>query len=147
MFGCKQQIASENTSNMTTEGTAKELEAAINREQSELINYPIKDMQINDMLELEETYINNKAESVLGYEVYLDNFSNAEDIVLEIEKLWVEIYGEEQIKLQLPYTIYHDVENEIWFITGTLEEGAIGGTAYAFVDGNSGKVLYVGHGQ
>lgn len=59
------------------------------------------------------------------------------------EPILVNIYGEDTIEGEKPFSI--NLENNIWMIEGSLEEGFKGGVAYMEIDKYTGEILKVIH--
>ena len=74
----------------------------------------------------------------------VENPSNLNKLVADTEKIWVKIYGE-NIKRQKPYQVFHDKENGVWLVQGTLQPNTMGGVANILVENDTGKVLAIWH--
>jgi hypothetical protein len=65
------------------------------------------------------------------------------------EAVWIPIYGEKNILDQRPHRAILD--GDVWKVTGTLHCASgslcVGGSAYAEISRNDGRVLYVVHYQ
>jgi hypothetical protein len=59
--------------------------------------------------------------------------------------VWTPIYGKEQIENEKPY--HATLNHGIWSVTGSLPEGYDGGTAFAQIAQDDGRVLRVIHYQ
>jgi len=59
------------------------------------------------------------------------------------EAIWMPIYGEETSKGERPFAA--QLANGVWIVQGTLPEGSDGGTAYAEISKETGRVLNVTH--
>lgn len=70
--------------------------------------------------------------------------SNVEEAIENVEKIWVEIYGD-VVKDQQPYQYFYDVQQEVWLITGTLPPDMLGGVVNALIKKNTGEVLAIWH--
>ena len=97
--------------------------------------------------DLEERVKNNEVESLLGREVIFENVETKEDVVRNVESIWIEFYGEELIKSERPYNISFDADRNLWFVCGSFnyDYDVLGGVAYAVVSKESGKLLVMGH--
>lgn len=74
----------------------------------------------------------------------LDSVSDANDLVNQIESIWIGIYGD-RIKEQRPYQVFYDEKNAIWMVKGTLKENELGGVAYALIADGTWEVLAIWH--
>ena len=74
----------------------------------------------------------------------LDPVSDTNDLVDQIESIWIGIYGE-QITEQRPYQVFYDEKNGIWMVKGTLKENILGGVAYALIADGTWEVLAIWH--
>jgi hypothetical protein len=61
------------------------------------------------------------------------------------EAVWIPIYGEETLKNEKPFTA--QLVNGVWIVQGTLQKGWDGGTAYAEISKETGRILNVIHFQ
>ncbi len=62
------------------------------------------------------------------------------------EAVLSDIYGDEQLKLELPLTAR--LENDVWIVTGTFPKGNYyGGVASISIEKDSGCILSVSHGK
>ena len=59
--------------------------------------------------------------------------------------VWNPIYGKEQIEKEKPYKAI--LKNGIWYVTGSLPEGRVGGVALAEIDKESCCIIRISHGQ
>ena len=59
--------------------------------------------------------------------------------------VWLPIYGKEQIEKEKPYKA--KLKNGIWYVTGSLPEGHVGGVAEAEINKESGCIIRISHGQ
>jgi len=59
--------------------------------------------------------------------------------------VWSPIYGKEQIEKEKPYKAI--LKSGIWYVTGTLPEGRVGGVAEAEINKESGCIIRISHGQ
>ncbi len=59
------------------------------------------------------------------------------------EAVWTPIYGEETLKREKPFTAR--LAGGVWIVQGTLPEGWKGGTAYAEISKETGRILNVTH--
>ena len=59
--------------------------------------------------------------------------------------VWSPIYGKEQIEKEKPYKAI--LKNGIWYVTGSLPEGWLGGVAEAEINKESGCIIRISHGQ
>ena len=59
------------------------------------------------------------------------------------EAVWIPIYGEETLKDERPFTAH--LVNGVWIVQGTLPDGWLGGTAYAEISKETGRILNVIH--
>lgn len=96
---------------------------------------------------LEEMIENDEVQSLLGHEVIFDNVETKEDVIKNVEAIWIEIYGEDLILSERPYNISLDTDRNLWFVTGSFNYGdnAVGGVAFAVVSKKSGRLLAVSH--
>ena len=96
---------------------------------------------------LESDIENDEVVNIIGREVIFDNVETEEDVLRNVEIIWIEIYGEELIKSERPYNISFDTDRNLWFVAGSFNYGdhAVGGVAFAVVSKESGKLLDVGH--
>jgi len=69
-----------------------------------------------------------------------------EKMAIEIAlRVWTPIYGEKNIASEKPYRA--TLKDGIWTVRGSLQEGAIGGTAHAEISERDGRVLKYWHEQ
>jgi hypothetical protein len=59
--------------------------------------------------------------------------------------VWVPIYGEKQIKTQKPYKA--ELRDGIWYVSGSLKDGWVGGVAEAEIVKDDARVIRVTHGK
>ena len=59
--------------------------------------------------------------------------------------IWIPIYGKEQIESEKPYKAV--LRDDVWYITGSLPKGWIGGVAEAEIAKDDGRILRISHGQ
>ncbi len=59
--------------------------------------------------------------------------------------VWEPIYGKSEIAEQAPYRA--SLKQGVWYVTGTLPVGTLGGTAIAEIAKADGKILRVSHGK
>jgi uncharacterized membrane protein YpjA len=59
--------------------------------------------------------------------------------------VWIPIYGEAQIMSEQPFVA--TLKSNVWTVTGTLPQGARGGTAVARIAKRDGRILFVVHYQ
>jgi len=83
-----------------------------------------------------------KKHSVLREEGYVPNEKTAIAIAVAV---WNPIYGEEKIKKEKPYSAM--LSNGIWFVSGSLPEGYLGGVAEIEILKKNGKVIRLSHGK
>jgi hypothetical protein len=57
--------------------------------------------------------------------------------------VWIPIYGKEQIESEKPFKA--TLKDGVWFVTGSLRENMVGGTAIAEISQDSGGILRVIH--
>ena len=74
----------------------------------------------------------------------IDSVSDTNDLVHQIESIWIKIYGD-RITEQRPYKVFYDKKSAIWMVKGTLPENMMGGVAYALVADNTWEVLAIWH--
>ena len=56
-----------------------------------------------------------------------------------------EIYGEESLKDEEPFTVAFDEKNQAWLIQGTLPDNMEGGVAHIIIQKSDGKVVAIWH--
>ena len=94
---------------------------------------------------------NNEIEEILGREVFFENYETKDDVINNVEQIWIEIYGKETMLNEKPYLITYDADANCWFITGSLPESddpyieIVGGVAFAAVSNENGELLIIGH--
>jgi hypothetical protein len=59
--------------------------------------------------------------------------------------VWTPIYGKKQIESEKPYKA--TLKNGVWYITGSLPEGWLGGVAKAEIAKDDGCIIRVSHGK
>ncbi|MBU1043938.1 MAG: YbbC/YhhH family protein [Candidatus Omnitrophica bacterium] len=59
--------------------------------------------------------------------------------------VWVPIYGQENIENEKPYKAI--LKDDVWYVSGSLPEGWLGGVAEAEIDKKTGKILRISHGK
>ena len=74
----------------------------------------------------------------------LDSVSDVNDLVNQIETIWIRIYGD-RIKEERPYKVFYDKNHGIWMVKGSLKENVLGGEAYALIADGSWEVLAIWH--
>ncbi|HWG19814.1 MAG TPA: NTF2 fold immunity protein [Terracidiphilus sp.] len=67
------------------------------------------------------------------------------DFVRIAEAILIPIYGEEQIKSELPLSAV--LKDNVWIVTGRLAEGMAGGVAEVRISKMTGEILGVTHGK
>ncbi len=65
--------------------------------------------------------------------------------VAVVEPMLFAIYGKENIMRQRPYEVY--LVDGVWYLSGTLPRGGLGGTFEILVDATNGRVLSLTHGK
>ena len=73
---------------------------------------------------------------------YVPNEETAIKIAVAV---WIPIYGKEQIEGEKPYKAV--LKGGIWYVTGSLPEGWIGGVAEAEIAKDDGRILRISHGE
>jgi hypothetical protein len=71
--------------------------------------------------------------------------SNEETAIKIAVAIWIPIYGEEEIESQKPYNAV--LINGVWYVTGSLPEGWLGGVAEAEITKDDGRILRISHGE
>ena len=88
-----------------------------------------------------------------NYQYYIENFSSNENIgntsdlrevLLNVEKLWIEMYGE-SVKNERPYKVFYDSINDVWLVQGSLKSNSMGGVANVLIEKSTGRVLAIWH--
>lgn len=59
--------------------------------------------------------------------------------------VWIPIYGKEQIEGEKPYQAV--LKDGVWYVTGFLPEGWLGGVAEAEIAKDDGRILRISHGK
>ena len=59
--------------------------------------------------------------------------------------VWAPIYGKEKIEKEKPYKA--TLKDGIWYVSGSLPEGWIGGVAEAEIAKDDGKIIRISHGK
>jgi hypothetical protein len=59
--------------------------------------------------------------------------------------VWIPIYGKGEIESQKPYNAV--LMDEIWYVTGSLPEGWLGGVAEAEIAKDDGRILRMSHDE
>lgn len=70
---------------------------------------------------------------------------NEETAITIAVAIWIPIYGKEEIESEKPYKAV--LKDEIWYVTGSLPEGWLGGVAEAEIAKDDGRVLRISHGE
>ncbi len=73
---------------------------------------------------------------------YVPNEETAIKIAVAV---WIPIYGKEQIENEKPYKAV--LKDGVWFVTGSLPEGWIGGVAEAEIAKDDGQIIRISHGE
>jgi hypothetical protein len=58
---------------------------------------------------------------------------------------WEPLYGASQTAQEKPYRAY--LKGDVWVVTGTLPENAVGGVAQAEIAKKDGRIISVFHGE
>jgi hypothetical protein len=104
---------------------------------------------VNNVTTKQTDYVLNKNLLLNNYSDYKgfipeDGFVPNEKIAFQIaESVLIQIYGKETIENEKPFSI--NLENDIWIVEGSLEEGFVGGVAYIEINKNTGQILKVIH--
>ena len=77
----------------------------------------------------------------------LGKISSAKDARKAAERVWFKEYGRLSIIEQRPYNVYHDPENGVWFVDGTMPRGRLGGVASIIMMEDDGEVICLWHGK
>jgi hypothetical protein len=117
------------------EGTSDAIES---EEHAELIDKAILYGEIYNTALLSHI----KKHNVILQEGYVPNKETAIKIAVAV---WIPIYGEKDINNQKPYKAV--LEHGIWFVSGSLQKGLLGGTAEAEIIKENGKIIRVSHGK
>jgi hypothetical protein len=72
-----------------------------------------------------------------------DSVLTAETAIKIAVDAWEPIYGKKQIEKEKPYVAI--LKDSIWFVTGSLPTGWVGGTAKAEILNRNGKILKIYH--
>lgn len=73
------------------------------------------------------------------------NVISNDSLAVEMAKLVLfPIYGKNTIERERPYRVTL-VNNEYWYITGSLPENALGGTFFISINKQDGKIISIGH--
>jgi hypothetical protein len=59
--------------------------------------------------------------------------------------VWNPIYGEDKIKEEKPYKA--ELREGVWYVSGSLKEGWVGGVAEAEILKNDGHIIRISHGK
>lgn len=70
---------------------------------------------------------------------------NQETAIRIAVAVWSPIYSKEQIEKQKPYKAI--LKRGIWYVTGSLPKGWVGGVAEAEINKESGCIIRISHGQ
>ncbi|MEA3347180.1 MAG: YbbC/YhhH family protein [Candidatus Auribacterota bacterium] len=73
---------------------------------------------------------------------YVPNEATAIKIAVAV---WEPIYGIDKIKNEKPYIA--TLRDNVWYVSGSLPEGWLGGVAEAEIDKKTGRVLRISHGK
>jgi len=75
-----------------------------------------------------------------------NGYISDEEIAIKIAvAVWQPIYGKEQIQSEKPYKAI--LRDGIWFVSGSLPEGWVGGVAEAEINKESGCIIRISHGK
>lgn len=80
-----------------------------------------------------------------GYKSSIEYIPDIETAIAVAVSIWNAIYGTERINRQSPYFAY--LIEDYWVVTGSLPEGALGGSAKAIIQKSTGEILQVLHSQ
>ncbi len=83
-----------------------------------------------------------KKHNVKPKEGYIPDKETAIKIAVAV---WIPIYGKREIEKQKPYNAI--LYNGIWFVSGSLPKGWIGGVAEAEIIKENGKIIRISHGK
>ncbi len=83
-----------------------------------------------------------KKHNVKLQEGYVPNEETAIKIAIAV---WNPIYGEKQIESEKPYSAV--LKDGIWFVSGSLPKGWLGGVAEVEIIKENGKIIRISHGQ
>lgn len=70
---------------------------------------------------------------------------NEETAITIAVAVWTPIYGGKQIESEKPYKAI--LKDGIWYVTGSLPEGSLGGVAEAEIAKDDGRILRISHGK
>ena len=70
---------------------------------------------------------------------------DAETALKIAEAVLIPIYGKETIDNEKPFEA--ELKGDIWYVSGRLPEGLLGGVAEIEINKNDGKILRVTHGK
>lgn len=111
-----------------------------------LVEDEINDFKYHE--EFHDSTYGGSIDELFVQEMYIDNYQSANEVAESIDKLWLEVFGND-VKKQRPYVIEYDDEKMIWHIRGNFSylKGGPGGVAHAIVSEETGEVIYMWHGQ
>jgi len=75
-------------------------------------------------------------------EGYVPDKETAIKIALAI---WVPIYGKQKIESEKPYSAI--LKKDIWYVSGSLSRGLVGGVAEAEISKDDGRIIRISHGK
>lgn len=82
---------------------------------------------------------------VINYKPAQGYVPDAETAIKVAVAIWTPIYGKEQIEKEKPYKAI--LKDDVWYVSGSLPEGWLGGVAEAEIAKDSGCILKVYHTQ
>jgi len=75
-----------------------------------------------------------------------DGYVPTEEVAVKIAvAVWIPIYGAEKIEKEKPYKAV--LKNGIWYVSGSLPDGWVGGVAEAEINKNNGCIGRISHGK
>lgn len=114
-----------------------------------IVERKVNEFELNEIGFIDETLEEFAPEVFLGEKKYIENFDKPQDAAQNIEIIWFEIYGEEQIIEQRPYIICLNEDESLWYIYGNDDflEDCAGGVVNAIISKEDGEVLAIWHGE
>ena len=97
----------------------------------------IKEFKITD-------YQNYLKTQWFSSDIVIDNANDEKALLKEVEKIFINTYGE-RIKKEKPFKLFYDENSNSWLVCGTISPNQDGGTACIIVDKQTGKVLALWH--
>ena len=96
-------------------------------------------------ISIKETIDNNQKYKYKGAQPEKKELSNIEDVITVAQNTLFPIYGEDNIKGEMPYNIYKFEDK--WLVLGSLPENYLGGVFEIVINAETSQIESVIHGK